>query len=124
MYWSQRLKIITCFLIPSILSFDCQGVENFATKSREKYRTQLLPQGALPSCFCPCINILTQAAMCVVVSQQVSTLGWRYPLGTSSAMEDSSGEASHICWRRMSTGAQGIALGSSCAQQVSLETDK
>lgn len=54
----------TCSLIPSILSCDCQGVENLTTKSREKYRTQLLPWGVLPSCFCSCINILVQAPVC------------------------------------------------------------
>lgn len=54
----------TCSLIPSILSCDCQGVENLTTKSREKYRTQLLPWGVLPSCFCSCINILIQAPVC------------------------------------------------------------
>lgn len=114
------------FLIHSIFSCDCQGVEGLTTKSREKYRTQHLPQGAFPSCFCSCVNILAQAPLCVVMSQQVSTPGWRYPLDTSSAREGSSGvsEVSHSCWRSMSTGAQGIALGSGCAQQVSLEADK
>lgn len=115
----------TRFLICSILSCDCQGVENLTTKSREKYRTQLLPQGALPSCFCSCVNILTQAPLGVVMSQQVSAPGWRCPLDTSSAREGSSGvsETSHTCWRSMSTGAQGTALGSR-AQQASLEADK
>lgn len=80
----------TFFLKCSIFSCNSQGVENLTTQSREKYRTQLLPQRALPSCFCSYVNILTQASLCVVMSQRVSTPGWRCPLGTFSAREDSS----------------------------------
>lgn len=35
-----------------------------------------------------------------------------------------SAKAAHTCWRSTSAGARGIALGSSCAQQISLEADK
>lgn len=130
MYWAQRLKITTCCL-PSItdLLLGAQHPQlwlpRYGKLNHEVQGEAQDPASSTRSTPFLFLLLYKHSHSSSPVCGGVTASLW-CPLDTSSARQDSSGisGASCTCWRSKSTGAQGIALGSSCAQQVSLEADK